>query len=293
MATTTDIRAWLIEQGHEVPAKGRLPGTLTSLYEQAHRDEYPVTASALDGGVSEADFGPEPGEDAEDLEPSVPMQPERRPRTQSQRRTAARQAQRKGRIDRGIDKIFAWGSGEQDPKAKARAKAAKAKTRPPRVSLEKFTGRFYDGCSRILEPLSPAAATCMRVQAPMAAVVIDGVVKDTVLDRIVQPAARLEDKLDVVFGLVAAPAACIAVEYTFQVPQTPRIVMQRAMSIQLLREALRATLEVSEDYAEQITAMMAKREVQDAEVDRLIRMIFPQMRAPEPEPVPEPEMAMA
>src|SRR5271168_3277536 len=75
MATNAEKRAWLRDQGHEPPARGPLPPHLNTLAEEALAP--PDDLSDLDWDLGDDGATADP----DDMEPSVPMQPERPPRT--------------------------------------------------------------------------------------------------------------------------------------------------------------------------------------------------------------------
>lgn len=273
MASVTEMRDWLRGQGEDVPVRGKLSADWIDRYEQAHGDL----------PLPDADDFPDPGDDddaigADDL---PPMADEVRP---SRPRTRARPAERASAAgDRLLGRILG-GPGKAPAKPKAKGKAK------PRVSLESFISRSYEAAGRVLAPLSPAAAACIGIQAPMAGVILEDKLRNTVADRFLQPVARAEDLMNATFALVAPPIACMGIEMTYMQEQTPQVMFRRGVLVQVLREGLRTGLEVSEKYGEQIAEAAAKRARYDGEVDRLIAMIFP---PPKVEDVPEPEMAGA
>jgi hypothetical protein len=277
MATLADKRAWLrLNTLEDVPSRGRLRPDLEAMYDSAHPDEDSLTHWDV-GWDSE-----EPSEfaDAEDLEPSVPMQPERPPRTARSARAARRAEPVAARTGRILDSIIG---------GKDKGKPGPKKKPAPRISLEKFISRGYSTLGRMVAPLSQPMSRCLQAQAAMAGVIFEDMAKNTVADRLLQPAARAEDKLDKGFALVAPPLIVLAIEQTQVAVNSGRLQPQQAMVRMaflqpILRESLRIGLEVSESYAEQMKARIEQDARWDAEVDGLISMIFEM-------PVPEPEMA--
>jgi len=288
MATLAEQRAWLRDQGHDVPARGRLRPDLAQAYADAHPAGIPDMPDDPDWDLNDESLGMA---DPEDMEPSVPMQPERPPRTARTARADARTSRGHTRTDRWVGRLL--GDGKGPDKAKP---GAKKKTKP-RVSVEKFTSRMYGHAGRILGSIAPATGRCVQAQAAMAGVLLEDVVANTVVDRFMQPAARAEEKLDKVFALFAPPAVVFAIELNQQAVETgartpQQGMVRQAMLMPVLRESLAIGLEVTEEYADQIKARLEKNAARDAEVDKLIAMIFGQAEATA-EDVPEPEMAGA
>jgi hypothetical protein len=280
MATNAEKRAWLRDQGHEPPARGPLPPHLNTLAEEA-------LAPADDLSDLDWDLGDDGATaDPDDMEPSVPMQPERPPRTARTARAERRAqpvGQRTGRL---------LGTLRGPPKGKP---GTRAKKPPARTSLEKFTTRAYTSLGRMLSALSPATGNCLQAQAAMAGVILEDTVRGTIVDRILQPAARAEDKLDKIGALVLPPVVVFAMEQNRTAVamgvKTPQAGMMReAMLMPVLRESLRIGLEVSEAYADQIKARLEKNAETEGEIDKLIGLIFGQAEATVE---PEPEMAGA
>lgn len=252
MATVTEMRARLREAGEDVPVRGKLSDEWVSRY-----DELGLDASTPD---------PDPWPDDDDLDPVAggePIPEEVRPSRQRARKVSSPARSSGGLIGRLLERT--------DPKAKSSSKSKKA---PPRVSLEKLVTRAYTGVSRILTPVSPAASRCLAVQAPMAGVMLNDIVANTVVDRMLQPVARAEDKLDVVFALMVPPVACVGLEMTAGMERTPEVMLRQTFLMQMLREGLRTGLEVTERYATEIKAAVERQARYDQQVDELISMIL-------------------
>jgi hypothetical protein len=144
-------------------------------------------------------------------------------------------------------------------------------------------------CAVVSVPMS----NCIQAQAAMAGVIMEDVAQGTIVDRLLQPAARAEDKLDKVFALVAPPLIVLGLEQSAQLPPQQAMVRQ-AFLMPILRESLRIGLEVSESYADQMRARLEQDAKWDAQIDDLIRLIFMQPTATaEDVAAPEPEMAGA
>jgi hypothetical protein len=268
MATVAEKRAWLRDHGHDVPARGRLGPELELEWERGQID-------------AEWDaFGDDEPElaDPDDLEPSVPMQPERPPRTARASRAQTRSDTRTRRRQSFVDRL-AGGSG-------AKGKTG-SKKKVPRMSVEKFTSRIYSNLGRMVAPLSQPLSNCLQAQATFAGVVLEDIIQGTIVDRALQPMARAEDKLGKGFALFTPPLCVLAIEHSMTLP-ADQMMMRQAFIMPVLREALRVGLEVSEEMADQLQARVEANARSEAEVDKLIALIFGQRQA-----APEPEMAAA
>lgn len=277
MATTTDMRRWLRDQGEDVPERGRLRPELVARYEAAHdADAEWDMADLEDVGLADAD----------EFEPSVPMQPERPPRTARTVRAERRAQPVTKRASGVLGKLL----GEDKKKD-----AAKKGKKIPRTSLERLISRGYSEVGKILAPLSQPMSRCLQAQATFAGIVWEDTLRDTIVDRALQPAARAEEKLDKMFALVATPAAVLAAErnqlaLAMQQITPQQFMVRQAFVMPVLREGLRKTLEISETYAEQIKEKIERDARWDAEIDAMLAMIF---EPPEEQAAQEPEMAGA
>jgi hypothetical protein len=277
MATDAEKRAWLRDNtDQDIPARGRLRPDLLSLYDQAHLSADQGLDWDLDGAGTDDVLR------IDEREPETPLEPERRPRTAKAQR-AERRPTAATRADSLVGKLL--GGKPKDAKAKA-------KKPPPRISVEKFTSRMYSSLGRMVRPLSVPMSNCLQAQAAMAGVLMEDVVRDTVVDRLLQPVARAEAKLDKVVALAAPPLIVLAVEQSFQLPPQEQM-MRQAFLMPMLRESLRIGMEVSESYADQIKARIEQDAKWDKEIDELIAMIFAQPQATAEDVKPEPQMAGA
>lgn len=267
MATVTEMRAWLRSQGEDVPERGRLRPDLIARYDAAHDDGWDQPGGSDDELAM-----------AGEVEPDVPLEPERQPRTPRTARKARPPAERATGL---LGKLFKDpGKGKQ---------AGPRKRPPPRISLEKFTSRGYAALGRMVRPLSVPMSNCLQAQAAMAGVLLEDIVAGTMMDRVLQPVARAEDKIDKGIALVAPPILVLAVEQSFALPPREQM-MRQAFLMPMLRETLRIGMEVSEQYADQIRARLEQDARWDKEIDDLIALIFAQ---PQAETVPDEEMAGA
>jgi hypothetical protein len=189
-AATTDVRAWLREQGHDVATRGAIPADLHALYDEAHAGAVPgevIGSLDLDfsGGVTEADFPPagEPSpEDLEGARPAAPRSRERKPR-------AVKAAPARGGLR---ERVFGG----------ARGKARHA--RGPRVSLSEWAEETWSDLAWLAQPVPPLARI-LTIQAPYAGAVFDEQIKGTVIDAALQPVAKYSGVWRALNGLAGPP----------------------------------------------------------------------------------------
>ena len=229
MAGSTDVRAWLREQGRDVPERGPVPRSLREEYDAAHRRPGPVIAGDpamieesdypdLDpsGGVTEADFPPGDGDGgyADDAEGDgapppargqrqAPAARERKPRT-------AGPPKRPGLRER----LFG-----PPPKDGKRRKIGGGRARVP---LGDFAEETWTDLAWLAAPLPPLAEM-LTIQAPYAGAVFDEQVKGTVADAILQPIARNANTFRALSGLVGPPVYVAAICATGQQVEVPVI----------------------------------------------------------------------
>lgn len=283
MATVTEMREWLRGQGHDVPQRGRLRPELLDLYNDAH----PTPILEDDPDWDLADAGSDMI-DPDELEPSIPMQPERPPRTARSQRAARKAEPVTQKASTFLGRLLG-----SDTKKDAAKKGKTVK----RTSLEKLITDVYGEFGKMLGQLSMPMSRCVQSQAPFAGLVWEDMLRDTIIDKALQPVARAEEKWDKGFALVATPLAVFAVEQNHMALAndviTPgQFAVRQMAAMPVLRRGLRKQLEISRLYADQIQAKIQQDAELDAEVDALIAMFF---AAPQGtmEPEPEPEMAGA
>jgi len=207
MASTTDVRAWLLDNGYEVKGNGRIPADLRASYDDAHRPGGPAddpsdaartgAVSDYDGGVTVADFPPPP--DGEPAEPA-PAVTEIRPRKVKAPRAGPLALLRGG----------------------ARTKSAKPprshKAKAPRVSLAGLIEDAWGQLAWAAAPIPPMQKL-LYAQGPYAGIALEDAVRGTMVDRWLQPIAQAEEKAKAVGGLVLPPMALMAVLATAPQPQ--------------------------------------------------------------------------
>lgn len=185
--STTDVRAWLRDQGEPVGVKGKIPAELQARYDQAHPGQDTAGEADYDGGVTEADFPPD--------EPDIPGGPAGAGETPPRRVRARKPAAAKTARER-------WWGGKGKPKRPAKSH--------PRVSV---TGFVEDAWSQFAWAFqgAPPLSKLLYAQAPYAGIVLEDAVKGTVADKFIQPIVRAEKQFTGLTGLVAPPLLVMAI----------------------------------------------------------------------------------
>jgi hypothetical protein len=102
------------------------------------------------------------------------------------------------------------------PKARAQSLMERVKKAAPakkptvrkthsRVSVEKVIGWGWSMLGSMAGNVNPPVGRVMEMQGPVAGELLEGVVKDTVVDRILQPLARAGERGEMLFALVGPP----------------------------------------------------------------------------------------
>lgn len=166
MTSDAEIRAWARDAGHDVPQRGKVPDALRDQYDAAHAEpgnpRLPTAETPPDGGYDAAETPPtapvgpysDPGPVTDEVRPTPP--PSR----------------------------FGW-----KPRAQRAAPAEKPKHR--RVSLEDLASGVWAALGQGAKAygLVPTGRM-LQLQAPVAGMVLEDVLRGTVVDRLAQPLAR-------------------------------------------------------------------------------------------------------
>lgn len=264
MADSGQVRAWLREQGHDVPVKGKIRGELMAEYDAAHPQDADTVAGSYDGGVTEADF-PEPEEPG-----GQPEAAEQKPRRVRTTRAAQARTMRQ-RI---------WGGGGK-----------KKKTAHPRISLKNFAEDMFLDLAWTFQGLPPIEKI-LYLQAPLAGQIVEDTCKGTVADAVLQPVARVDRQFKALEALTApAWVAAIMVRgeretrvldgQTVQGGYTP----ETKLLFGGLRHALLSMSRVTDLRFEEMKAKGEELRASSQEIDKMIAWLF---EIPEPAPEPEP-----
>ena len=138
---------------------------------------------------------------------------------------------------------------------------------------------MWRGGAKLLTPVPPLQRT-LRMQAPVAGMLLDDVVRDTVIDPLLQPLARLAAQGKTVQALVGPPAfvtaimAHMAQRQAMDPPQEPNPFFM-ALAMEGLRSSLMAWAEVAGPKFDM--AMERERQFEEKHgqtVDDMITLIF-------------------
>lgn len=248
-ASSSDIRDWLREQGRDMPANGRLRKADREAYDRAHPEPD-------DGGLSYPEGGPE-----SDSAGSA----EQAPRTaRASTRSAAR----------------GWLGGRRGAKG---GRGPREKRTFPRVPITTLIEHTYSEMAWAAQGIPPLSRL-LEAQAPVAGVVFEDVVRDTAIDKLLQPAARLEASLDATYGMMAPPLYLFAVLQTAPEPGAEPTLAHKA-ALTGLRHSLLVMARVGGDSLERVEQRGRENAARQADVDKFMRYLF---GLPEPEAEPDP-----
>jgi hypothetical protein len=125
----------------------------------------------------------------------------------------------------------------------ARPIVSRAKTTRARVSVEKLIGGAWRMLAQAIQPINLPVARVLDVQAPVAGMVLEDIVKNTVVDRVLQPLARVGEGGEVAFALMGPP---VLVGLLTAKPDMAPVL------VPMLRAALRTWIDVAGPKLEEI-----------------------------------------
>jgi len=128
-------------------------------------------------------------------------------------------------------------------KEAAPARKTASKSRGPRVPIDKFIGHAWQMLAQVIQPVNLPVARVLAVQAPVAGMVLEGVIKDTIVDRILQPIARVEAGGEIAFAIMGPP---VLVGVLSVKPHLAPVL------VPLLRESLRSWIDIAGPQMEKV-----------------------------------------
>lgn len=270
MASASEIRAWARETGYDVTARGNIPGTVRDAYDAAHPSSNGAAGAGPDypdddfagafGGAGTA-FGEPPDEEFDEsaMREEAPRNPKDRPGGRARSRNT-----------RG-------GNGGLFGRRGARRSRADQGKKRPRISTEDILGSLWRAGAKLATPLPPLQRT-LRIQAPVAGMILDDAVKNTVADTVLQPLARLGGQAKVISALVGPPvlvtALSVHITQRTAAGQAPNPLLLSA-GIEALRSSLMAWMAIA--GPKMLIALEREQEFEDKygqSVDQLIEFLL-------------------
>jgi hypothetical protein len=251
-ASTTDVRAWAVEEGLDVKPKGNLSKDVWSQYAAAH----PASDDGYDGPEGETGAAPPPGDTGEQA-PRPPARPA-------------------GSVRKRVTGLF--------------ARDKKPGRRRARIPLDGFAENMWTDLAQVAP--WPPLQIILSVQGAYAATVFDDVVKGTFIDPLVQPVARADATLRALDGLLGPPLVtamiCVAGQQQtdgqgiplFDTAGWPVWDGRTKLMFGMLKYSLMQMSRVTDAKLEQIEEKAAEINERSASADRLIAMMFAMTRKP-------------
>jgi hypothetical protein len=200
-----EVRAWAVAQDLlDAGGTGRMPQAVYDTYDA--RDQEPVhgrvTVDRLPG-ESDDDFMARVDAVAEAGPPPGAAPPPPRPRAERKPRDVPG-----SRPPRAGWRPGFLGGPRAAPggKRKRREKPPRVTTaNRPRVSLDELISAGWRGAAGVVAPMLPATARMMKLQSPVVGVVLDPVVKGTLVDTFLQPLARTSETAEAMAVILLPP----------------------------------------------------------------------------------------
>lgn len=244
MSDMQDIREWARANGWDIADKGRMPGDAKAAYDAAHNGTYEADEPLI--------IRPDPEE------VPVPAQ---------------------GAEKSGADNPAEQGPGERKPEAPRKPGLFQRRPKGPkqqhrRVSIENVlsSGWAIGAMALARKPQAIPVAKVLDMQAPVAGIIGEELLKGTVVDRVLQPLARGGRKAELATALVGPPmivAAMTAQPGLFPVLR-PVLKMTMMSWLEISEPAVRQVQKRQERWAEKFG---------DVDLDAMIDLLF---EAPEP-----------
>ena len=288
MASTTDVRAWARAEGIEVSDRGKLKDELHERYAAAHPDDDEADLPGdYDQGVTADDFvitaDEPPGPYPLQLPPDEPAAAadEEPPAREAVGHPDERQPRRVGKRKGAAAKTFrerVWG-GDHKP-----ARPAK---KHPRMSLRGLAEDAFLDAAWTFQGLPPLEKI-LYLQAPLAGQVVEDTVRGTVVDTLLQPIARADQKFKSVEALLA-PAWVAAIMVKGRKDATGDYSPETKLMFSGLRHSLLSMSRVVDNFDfEQQRQKAEELRTASGQIDAVIAYLFEM-----PEPTEEQLAAMA
>lgn len=272
-AKTTDVRAWLREQGEHVADRGPLPDGARARFEAEHGF---TAAGDLEGDYPPADPPPAGGPESPPAATASGERPPRRVRAKSQ-------------PVRGLRRFWEGTGGK-----------GKARKRPTgdRQPVTGFVEGVYGQLAWSMGGIPPVQKL-LYLQAPFAGTVTEANVRDTAVDQMLQPLVRREQAFKAVNGLLTPPVALLMILAKGRRLESGEPDQATQAMIGMLRFGLMAMLETTGEQMEQVIERGEQLKARGDQADQLIAWLLAPPAGPDPEtgerpdPVSAEEDAMA
>jgi hypothetical protein len=243
-----EVRAWAV-------AEGRVPEGQAGRMPQRVYDDYDARqADPLDGVPMGGDEAAEAGAPPADPPPAAGRpRAERRPRDVPGSRPPG-----------GWRPGWLGGSPRAKPTKKVgNARGKKSTENRPRVAVDELISGAWRGLAGVVAPMLPATGRMMKLQAPVVGVVLDPVVRGTVVDTLLQPLARTSETAEAVAVIMLPPILVGLMEAD---PRRAPLMMPILRGCMLrwhkvagpsMASALKAERDFAEDWGQSVDEMIA------------------------------------
>lgn len=143
---------------------------------------------------------------------------------------------------------------------------ARPKTPKPRKPVENLIATAWRIGAQLAAPINIPVARTLDMQAPVAGMILEDVVKDTMIDKILQPLARIEGGGETAFALVGPPLLVATI--TSRPQMAP-------MLIPVLRQALYSWMELAGPHIKKVQERERKfKEEYGQDIDNMIAYLL-------------------
>jgi hypothetical protein len=265
-----EIRDWARSTGRKIGDRGRIPAAVRGEYEAIARDLGPEPGPAAPDAPPDADAAPAP----------PPARPEARPR-----------AVPKGKRPRSRIAAFLAGDPKNSSNSKSTGRKSSSEKRT-RTPVDKFAGKLWEWAASATEHFNVPVARCMAWQSPYVGLMAEETIRGTVVDKILQPIVRSEEKVTTLAAVIAMPIIVGALQNPANQPDAGLLGVARYQVLsRALEECVEAQLEAfgSGEMAAKVQQSTAEREERKAQVAAVLDMVW----AVVPEPKTAEEAAQA
>jgi|SRR5215472_725481 len=261
-----EARRILTEHGEQVTRRGKLSDE--ARLRAQHLADQDAGGDEYADGTSPGDFGDDP---APLTSPELKPEPEpERPANLEERRP---QPVKRTRRQRKPLRERLAGDGKR-PKRKH-----------PRMPVDQLISSAWAALGGLAGQVDPPVGRCLVLQAPVAGLILEDVVRGTAADRILQPIARAEERAEKVLALVGPPAIVAALEASQALPERQRAARE-AVLLPLLHRSLVLWVRIAGDQADK---MVERQQEEGPAAEAAAKLMAAILGTPAAQPEPEPE----